>query len=290
MKAPASTDPRRALIRRAPFFPVARARRLLLLAALAGSVATASAQSNQPATELSGYDQRIGSQLPGDVVLTDQDGAARPIGAYFGQRPLVVIFGYHQCAQLCSIVSDAAIDSLRQVRRGPETEFELLYVSIDPAEKPSDAAEARARDLRRYDRPEAAAHWHYLTGSARDVRRLADAAGFHYEPLPEERQFAHPSGFLVATGSGVISRYFLGVDFQPPEIASALRRAAEGRTGESVFNLVLTCIRGGTLTGRYGPLIWRVLQIAVFSTVVALAWGITHLLRAEFRERRRTPV
>ncbi|PTY06938.1 SCO family protein [Opitutaceae bacterium EW11] len=254
---------------------------LALLVLLLASPDPAIAQTTSPA--LQAYDQRIGEALPGDLALTEQDGVVRPIRSYFGQRPLVVLFGYHQCAQLCSVVSDAAIESLRQVKPGPGTDFEFLYVSIDPQETPAEAAEARTRDLRRFDQPGAAPHWHYLTGSEHDVRRLADAAGFHYQALPEPRQFSHPSGFLVATPDGVISRYFLGVDFAPRDIALGLRRASEGKTGESVFNLVLTCVRGGQITGRYGPVIWRVLQVSVLATVLALGWGIVHLLRQERR-------
>jgi protein SCO1/2 len=95
--------------------------------------------------------------------------------------------------------------------------------------------------------------------------------------------YAHPSGFLVATPDGRISQYFLGVDFDAHELASGLERAAAGKTGQPVFNLLLACARGLGISGRYGKLIWACLTAGVVVTVGAVAGGIGWMLRAERR-------
>ena len=61
-------------------------------------------------------------------------------------------------------------------------------------------------------------------GRRRIDQRMAEAAGFHIGTDPVTRQYAHPAGFVVVGPEGVISRYFLGIDFSPGEIAAALRR------------------------------------------------------------------
>jgi protein SCO1/2 len=135
--------------------------------------------------------------------------------------------------------------------------------------------------VRAYGRGGATAGWHYLTGPEPAVRAVADAAGFAYRLDPLTRQYAHPSGFVVVTPRGVVSRYFLGIDFRPKEVADALERAGRGETGQPVFNLVLECFRGDFITGRYGRLIWRALQAAVGLTVIAVFGGIGWMLRQE---------
>ena len=72
----------------------------------------------------------------------------------------------------------------------------------------------------------------------------AAAAGFHFRFDARSGQYAHPSGLLVVTPKGIVSSYFLGIDYAAPAMASAVRRAAENKTGTSVFSLLFVCFQG----------------------------------------------
>jgi len=245
----------------------------------------AEAPTSPPPPEVN-FEQRLGESLPLDTVLTDEVGRARPVGDFFGRAPVVMVFGYFRCPQLCSIVSDATQNALRALQTEPGQGYQFLYVSIDPTDTPAAAREKKNSDVRRFSRPRSEEAWHYLTGSDAAVRRLSGAAGFHYRYDPISRQYAHASGFLVATPKGVISRYFFGIDFPPKDVVAALQRAQAEKTGDSVYQLLLLCIHGGGITGRYGQVIWRILQLAVVSTVIGLAGGIARLLWAERKRER----
>lgn len=233
------------------------------------------------------YEQRIGNPLPLATPLVDELGRNVPLADCFAGRPLLLIFGYYKCPQLCSVVERGTIDALRELGPTVGRNFDVAYLSIDPTDTPADARIQRATAVRAYGRGGATAGWHYLTGPAPAVRAVADAAGFSYRYDPVTRQYAHPSGFVVVTPQGVVSRYFLGIDFRPREVADALGRAGRGETGAPVFNLVLECFRGDFITGRYGRLIWRALQVAVGLTVLALFGGIGWMLRQERAAARR---
>jgi protein SCO1 len=232
------------------------------------------------------YEQKIGAVLPLSTVLRDEAGVDRPVSAYFDHEPVVLLFGYWNCPELCSVVAGAAVDSLRQIRPTSDNRFTLLYVSIDPKENPNDARQAKERDLRHFAHAGEEGHWHYLTGDEASLKAFASAAGFHYRYDSVSRQFAHPSGFLIATPQGVVSRYFLGLDFSPAEVDQALHQARAGQTGTSVFDLLLLCFRGNGISGPYGVIIWRALQIAVFSTVALVAGGIAWMIYQEKRRPR----
>jgi protein SCO1/2 len=209
------------------------------------------------------FDQRIGAALPREAPLVDESGRTAPLGSYLRGRPLVLIFGYYKCPQLCSVVERGVVDSLRELAPSVGRQFDLVYLSIDPTDTPADARIERATAIRAYGRGDATAGWHYLTGPETAVRPVADAAGFAYRYDPRSRQYAHPSGFIVVTPAGVVSQYFLGIDFAPKALADAIARAAKGKTGPPVFALVLECFRGDFVAGPYGRIIWRVLQVAV---------------------------
>lgn len=230
------------------------------------------------------FEQRIGEKLPLALTFTDTSGASRQLGDFFhAGQPVVLYFGYARCPQLCSVVADGTNAALRRLEPSVGRDFQVVTVSIDPDESLPDAHAAEALALRRYGRTGAAAGWHYLTGNAHAIDTLTAAAGFHYRYDPRSRQYAHASGFLIATPDGTIARYFFGVDFDAAQVASALRRAASGRTGDSVYELLLLCFHGGAIGGRYGVLVWRTLEVGVSLTVVGLFGGVGWML---YQERR----
>lgn len=235
-----------------------------------------------------GFEQRLGEQLPLDTVLRDEAGRRVRLGDYFGQRPAVLVFGYSRCPQLCSVVANATVETLRDVRLTAGRDFTVLYVSIDPRDNTRDLAALKRRDVGRYGRSGVAGGWHYLGGDDAALHRLAGAAGFHYTYDERQKLYSHASGFIVVTPDGRLSQYFLGVDFDAKKTAQAIERAAQGDTGESVYNLLLVCARGLGITGKYGRIIWVGLEIAVSLTVLVVFGGIGWMLYQERRTAQRS--
>jgi protein SCO1 len=232
-----------------------------------------------------GFEQRIGQQLPLAAVFTDGDGKALPLGSYFRGKPVVLVFDYFRCPELCSLVASGATDALRQLEASIGRDYSVVTVSVDPTDTPEMARSHQLEAVLRYGRTGATAGWHALVGKEKDIQALADAAGFHYRYDPLSRQYAHPSGLVVVTPKGIVSSYFLGVDFPADRMASAIRRAAANKTGSSVFSLLFVCFQGGSPEGRYGGLIWTVLSVSVALTVAAVFGGIAWMLRDERRHR-----
>src|SRR5512134_1094332 len=49
-------------------------------------------------------DQRLNESLPLDAVFRDENGNDVKLGAYFGQKPVVLAFVYYTCPMLCNQV------------------------------------------------------------------------------------------------------------------------------------------------------------------------------------------
>jgi protein SCO1/2 len=233
------------------------------------------------------FEQRIGQGLPLGAVFTDESGHPRPLRAFFGRRPVVLYFNYFRCPELCSLVGQGTVDVLRALEASVGRDYTVISVSIDPGDTPEMARSQEERQVLRYGRRGSSAGWHTLVGDPAAISALTDAAGFHFAYDPRSRQYAHPSGLLLVTPEGVISSYFLGIDYPAPQFAAALRRAAENRTGGSVFSLLLVCFEGGSPQGRYGRLIWVALSVSVALTVAGVFGGIGWMLRSEREARSR---
>ena len=231
-------------------------------------------------------EQRLGAQIPLDLTFTDETGQSVSLRRYFGSRPVIIQMGYNHCWLMCDVVTGALVRSLQDLRLDPGTDFDVVFVSIDPRETWQLAAKKRAEYIRSFGRSKTGPGWHFLTGREPEIRALADAVGFHYFYDPPSQQFAHPSGLMIATPGGVLSKYFYGVEYDPTLLRQSLLEASGGTVGSRVQALLLLCYHWNPMTGKYGWLISLVLKTLCLGTVAALGGYIAFHLRREARQRR----
>jgi protein SCO1/2 len=241
------------------------------------------AQAKRPMPDVE-FDAKPGSQVPFDAQLISADGKPVTIGGCLRGRPVVLALVYYECPMLCGEVLNGLFTSLNAVDLVPGRDYEVLLVSIDPAEGPELARAKRASVLERYGRSDTEAGWHFLTGGEEAIRRVAAAIGFRYAYVPETRQFAHAAGIVVLTPEGKISRALYGVEYPPRDLRLSLIEASGGKIGGATARLLLLCYAWDPSTGRYGFAIMSVLRAGAVATVAGLAGLIGLLL---WRERRR---
>jgi protein SCO1/2 len=230
------------------------------------------------------FDQKLGAQISLDAPFTDETGKSVKLGDYFGKKPVILVLGYYGCPMLCTFVINGMIGSLQDMDWQIGNQFEVVNVSIDPAEKPALALAKKKAYVKRYGRPDAAAGWHFLTGDERAIRRLADEVGFQYAYDPEIKQYAHPSGLVILSGGGKISHYLSGVIYSTPELKSALVDASASKVGLPIQQLFLLCFHYSPITGKYAPAIMFVVRFCGVAVVLALAGGIVVMVRGEHKK------
>lgn len=113
------------------------------------------AGSRQPAA-LKGVkiDEKLGAQVPRDVMLRDQTGAPVAIGSFFdGHRPVLLTFYYSNCPMLCSVLLGDLVDVLNKSPWVVGDKFRIVSISMDPTETPKKAFKTREGYLDRYKAP-----------------------------------------------------------------------------------------------------------------------------------------
>jgi protein SCO1/2 len=238
-----------------------------------------------PALREVGYDQRLGELLPGDVALKDESGAEVRLGELMGERPVVLALVYYDCPMLCTLVLNGLVAGLKAVDLVPGRDFEVVAVSFDPREGPELARAKKAVYLERYGAEETAAGWHFLSGEEAAIERLTAAAGFRYAFDEPSGQFAHPSGVVVATADGRISRYLFGTDYAPRDLRLALVESGAGRVGSLTDQVMLFCFHYDPATGRYSAAVLNLVRAGGAAAVLALAALVIVLVRREKRSR-----
>ncbi|MBN8728725.1 MAG: SCO family protein [Xanthomonadales bacterium] len=258
---------------------------LALLVLFAGG-AEAADHAPPPPPDLAarvGVDQKLGASVPATLRFTEADGEARSLADVANGRPLLLALGYYRCPNLCDVFLHGLADVASRVKLRPGADYELAFLSIDPGERPIDAAEIGQR-LANQHPGAAVARWHLLTGDAASIQRLAGAIGFRYFHDRMLDQYAHASGAVLLTptaGSTAprVAQYFLDIGFPPETLRLALVDASRGKLGSLVDHLVLFCSGYDPATGRYSLVVGRIMRVLGACFLLLLGAWLLYLNR-----------
>src|SRR6266542_4055136 len=237
------------------------------------------------------FEPVLKEQVPLRLPFRDEHGQMVRLGDYFdGSRPVILVLVQYRCPMLCNLVLNGLTESLRDLagKRGFRVgeQFTVVTVSFDERETPELAAAKKAAHIEAYGFPGAAEGWHFLTGEKEAIAELADRCGFEFRYDAKKDQFAHPSGILVLTPEGRISRYFFGIQYDAlKDLYYGLVEASQFRIGSSIKDRValLFCYSYYPVRGGYQFAIMNVVRLAGLLTVVGL---VTFMIVMFRRERR----
>ncbi len=167
-------------------------------------------------------------------------------------------------------------------------QFDIVTISIDPAETPELAREKKAKILDYYGRPEGEKGWHFLTGDAPAIDAVSKAVGFRYVYNEASKQFVHAAGLAIATPTGRLSRYFYGIDFPPKDVQFGLIESSKGKIGSPIARLLLFCYHYDPTTGKYTLAIVNILRVIGTATALGVAGYVVAMLRRDRRSTRRS--
>jgi protein SCO1 len=227
--------------------------------------------------------QKLNEPLPLHLEFTDETGRPVKLGDYFSRRPVVLAFVYYDCTMLCSQVLNGVTSALSALDESIGRDFDVLAVSFDPRDTPAAAAAKKASYVDRYQRIGAESGFHFLTGSADAVTTLTDAVGFKYAWDEATQQFAHASGFVIATPDGRLSRYFYGIEYAPRDIKFALIESSAGRVGSIVDQVLLYCYHYDPKTGSYSFVAMKAVRLGGAFTLLGLVGFVVVAIRREQR-------
>lgn len=233
-----------------------------------------------------GIDQKLDQQVPLDLTFKDETGKTVQLGDYFeAGRPVVLNLVYYTCPMLCGEELAGEASALSVLRFTPGKEYEAISVSFNPNETPQDAAEKKKIYIDRMNEhletKTSGDGWHFLTGQEPEIRKLADAAGFHYRLDPKTGQYIHSTAVIIVTPHGKIAQYYYGVEFSPKDVRLGLIEASRNKIGTLVDQVVLYCYHYDPNTGRYGAVVSRMVRLGGAATVLVLGGFLIVMFRRE---------
>ena len=86
---------------------------------------------------------------------------------------------------------------------------------------------------------------------------------------------------MIVTPEGRLARYFYGIEYSARDLRLGLVEASAERIGSPIDQVLLFCYQYDPMTGKYGVVIMRILQLAGLATFVSLGVFIFVMLRRE---------
>jgi protein SCO1/2 len=214
-----------------------------------------------------------GARLPLGETLVDESGRAVELGAYFTNAPVILVLEYLRCTSLCGVTLRSLVgDTLKRLPLEAGRDYQLVAISIDPRDRPDDAANAAITYGALLGRIDSKNGLHFLTGAPAAVRRIADSVGFPYRYDFLVDAYIHPAGFVVAAPDGVISRYVEGFATSSSDLIAAFADARQNRSQGPLARLLVLCqVHGASLGGWTAPIVAAFTVVEIGAALAAFA-------------------
>ena len=234
-----------------------------------------------PALQNVGFEPPLNGQMPLDLHFRDEAGRDVQLREFFGQKPVVLAFVYFNCPMLCDQIQMGVVGALRMLSFNPGRDYEVVFISFDSNDTPELAAEKKKAAIKRFNRPETVAGWHFLTGSQESIEAATYAANFRFRYDAKSKLFAHASGVMLLTTGGRISRYFYGVEYPGRDMRLGLVDASAGKIGSPIDHVLLFCYHYDPSSATYSASILRIIRIGGILTILTIIGGIWIFRRRE---------
>jgi protein SCO1 len=238
------------------------------------------------------FDQKLGEQAPLDAEFRDETGKTVRFGELFEGKPAILVPVFYECQSSCLLIRDGLIKTLNALKTmAAGRDFEVIVLSINPKEKPEQAATKEKMYLGDYRHPNTEDGWHFLTGDEANIRKVTEAVGFGYTIQEQKNQetgelsdaITHPSGIIVLTPEGKTSLYLLGAKYPQELLRRGLQDAAAEKVGPATETILLGCFMYDPATGKYRLVVENALKVGGIATALILFGSIAFM---SFKYRR----
>lgn len=254
---------------------------LVLLVAVYGFALLLKGSKGPDFTTGVGIDQKLDAQLPLDLAFNDETGKEVKLGDYFHKKPVILMFVFYQCKGTCLLEFAGTTKLVRDIKSEKiGRDYEIVTIGIHPKESFELAAAKKRANLSQINEPNAVDGWHYLTGSWENIQAAAASVGFRFTYDAQKDRVVHPTGIMVMTPQGKVSRYFYGIEYPSKTVMLAMDDARKERIGALSAILDFDCFQMDAATGRVTLNVKNAVKVAGLATLLILITSIVIMSRA----------
>jgi protein SCO1 len=251
-------------------------------------------------------DEYLGAKIPMDARFRTQTGAHVTLGDLFkGDLPTILTFNYSDCPMLCSLQLNGLSAALPEIAKlGPSpsgagnqivfrtgAQFRIVTIDLEPTESLAKLQQMKDKYIERLPqelRAQAREGWTFLVaenpGDGVQIKRVADAVGFHYMYMRERAEWAHPAALIFLSTAGAVTRYVYGIQYETAMLRESIFKAglSEAATAVGFMNRCYHYDPGANSHARAGVLALRI-GAAGFLVLLISGFGVLRVMRRKSR-------
>lgn len=220
-----------------------------------------------------GFVEKLGDTIPLNLKFLNENNDTVTLGELI-DKPTILSFVYFDCPGLCSPLMDGIAEAISNLDMKIGEEYQLITISFNTTDTP-EKAKTKKQNFVQNIQGEEREHWIYLTGSQENIDAITDALGFRYKP--QGLDFAHPSGIMIISPSGKITRYLYGLTFLPFDLKMAIIESQKEISRPTINKVLELCFSYDPVGRTYTLQITRI--IGGFTVFIAVIVFIILLIR-----------
>ena len=236
------------------------------------------------ANDAVGVDEKLGTKIPLQLKFCDEKGDSITLGEII-DKPTILSFVYFDCPSLCSPLQQGISEVVDNCDLEPGTDYEIITISFNYTDDPDKAAKKK-KNFASCVSKNKCEHWFYLTGDSLAINTILQAVGYKIKITGLD--FVHPSGMVIVSPTGVITRYLYGLTFLPFDFKLAIIEAQREQPRKTISRVLDFCYAYDPEGKRYTLEITKISAtiIIFFALVLFINWSLN---RGKKEKKKRKP-
>ncbi|HAF27545.1 MAG TPA: SCO family protein [Bacteroidales bacterium] len=206
-----------------------------------------------------GWEEHLGDTIPLDLVFINDQSDTVTLRQLI-DKPTVLSFVYFNCPGVCNPLQEGIAHVADKVDMELGKDYQILTISFDTTDSPEKAIKKKKNFVEHIIKDKAA-YWIYLTGDQKNIDAITNAVGFRFKETGLD--FAHPSGIILLSPEGKITRYLYGLDFLPFDLKLAIIEAQDGLAKPTINKVLQYCFNYNPQGQGYTLSITRITGIII---------------------------
>ena len=223
-----------------------------------------------------GIDEKLDQTIPLNLKFCNEHNDTITLSDLVKQ-PTVLSFVYFDCPGLCSPLQQGISGVSDQSDLTIGKDYKVITISFNYRDDPQKAGKKKKNFAQTISKNKCA-NWYYLTSDSANINAILKAVG--YKVKVTGMDFAHPSGIVVVSPKGKITRYLYGLKFLPFDFKMAIIEAQKELSRPTISKVLDFCFAYDQEGEKY------TLQVTKLAASIIIFLAITLLSFLIIRTRR----